>query len=76
MRQGSAAAVPDPNIRFLAPAHIAEAAPRQAKLERPSLSWLATRLTGGVMVCPGVGIGENTVVGGSWTGTRCCSSTR
>ena len=60
-----AAAVPGSNVKFLTPTHPSEAAPRQAKLEaaRPILVSDNVWLGGSVMVCPGGGIGENTVVG-------------
>jgi hypothetical protein len=74
MRHGCAAAVPRSNVKFLTPTHPAEAAPRLAKLEaaRPIVVGDNVWLGGGVMVCPGGGIGENTVVGAGAAGSGTC----
>ena len=54
-----------PNVQFLTPTHPVEAEPRRAKWEaaRPITVADNVWLGGGVIVCPGVSIGENTVVG-------------
>ena len=54
-----------PNVQFLTPTHPVEAEPRRAKWEaaRPISVADNVWLGGGVIVCPGVSIGENTVVG-------------
>jgi maltose O-acetyltransferase len=54
-----------PNVQFLTPAHPVEAEPRRAKWEAAKPITVADNvwLGGGVIVCPGVSIGENTVVG-------------
>jgi maltose O-acetyltransferase len=54
-----------PNVQFLTATHPVEAAARRAKLEsaKPIRIGDNVWLGGGVIVLPGVGIGENTVVG-------------
>ena len=54
-----------PNVQFLTPTHPVEAEPRRAKWEAAKPISVAGNvwLGGGVIVCPGVSIGENTVVG-------------
>jgi maltose O-acetyltransferase len=54
-----------PNVQFLTPTHPVEAEPRRAKWEAAKPITVADNvwLGGGVIVCPGVSIGENTVVG-------------
>ena len=54
-----------PNVQFLTPTHPVEAEPRRAKWEaaKPITVDDNVWLGGGVIVCPGVSIGENTVVG-------------
>jgi maltose O-acetyltransferase len=54
-----------PNVQLLTPTHPLEAEPRRAKLEgaKPIAIGNNVWLGGGVIVCPGVTIGENTVVG-------------
>jgi maltose O-acetyltransferase len=54
-----------PYVQFLTPTHPVEAEPRRAKLEaaKPIVVGDNVWLGGGVIVCPGVSIGENTVVG-------------
>jgi maltose O-acetyltransferase len=54
-----------PNVQFLTPTHPVEAEPRRAKWEaaKPIRVGDNVWLGGGVIVCPGVSIGENTVVG-------------
>ena len=47
-----------PYVQFLTPTHPVEAEPRRAKLEAAK-----PIVAGGVIVCPGVSIGENRVVG-------------
>jgi maltose O-acetyltransferase len=61
-----------PNVQFLTPTHPVEAAPRRAKLEaaRPIAVGDNVWLGGGVILCPGVSIGENTVVGAGAVVTR------
>jgi maltose O-acetyltransferase len=61
-----------PNVQFLTPTHPVEAEPRRAKWEaaRPIVVGDNVWLGGGVIVCPGVGIGENTVVGAGAVVTR------
>jgi maltose O-acetyltransferase len=61
-----------PNVQFLTPTHPVEAEPRRAKLEaaRPIVVGDNVWLGGGVIVCPGVSIGENTVVGAGAVVTR------
>ena len=63
MRQGCAAAVPGLTSSSL-PDPPAKAAPRQAKLEAARSSVVGDNvwLGGGAIVCPGVDIGENTMV--------------
>ena len=77
MMHGCAAAVPGSNVKFLTPTHPAEAAPRQARLEaaRPIVVGDNVWLGGGVMFCPGCGIGENTVVGAGAVGSGTCPPT-
>ena len=77
MMHGCAAAVPGSNVKFLTPTHLAEAAPRQARLEaaRPIVVGDNVWLGGGVMFCPGCGIGENTVVGAGAVGSGTCPPT-
>jgi hypothetical protein len=60
------------------PTHPAEAAPRQAKLKsaRPIVVGDNVWLGGGVVVYPGVGIGENTVVGAGAVGPGFCRGRR
>ncbi|WP_199485026.1 sugar O-acetyltransferase [Actinomadura craniellae] len=54
-----------PNVQLLTPTHPVEPEPRRAKYESARPITLADNvwLGGGVIVCPGVTIGENTVVG-------------
>ena len=54
-----------PNVQLLTPTHPLEAEPRRSKWEgsRPITIGNNVWLGGGVIVCPGVTIGENTVVG-------------
>jgi len=54
-----------PNVQLLTPTHPVEAEPRRAKWEAAKPISVADNvwLGGGVIVCPGVSIGENTVVG-------------
>jgi maltose O-acetyltransferase len=54
-----------PYVQFLTPTHPVEAEPRRAKLEaaKPIVVGDNVWLGGGVIVCPGVSVGENTVVG-------------
>jgi maltose O-acetyltransferase len=54
-----------PNVQLLTATHPVEAEPRRAKWEgaRPIAIGDNVWLGGGVIVCPGVTIGENTVVG-------------
>jgi maltose O-acetyltransferase len=54
-----------PHVQLLTAAHPLEARPRRAKWEsaKPIIINNNAWLGGGVIVCPGVGIGENTVVG-------------
>jgi maltose O-acetyltransferase len=54
-----------PNVQFLTPTHPVEAEPRRAKWEAAMPITVGDNvwLGGGVIVCPGVSIGENTVVG-------------
>jgi maltose O-acetyltransferase len=61
-----------PNVQFLTPTHPVEAEPRRAKLEaaRPIAVGDNVWLGGGVILCPGVSIGENTVVGAGAVVTR------
>ena len=54
-----------PNVQLLTPTHPVEPQPRRDKLEaaRPIVLGDNVWLGGGVIVCPGVTIGDNTVVG-------------
>lgn len=54
-----------PNVQLLTPTHPTEAEPRRAKWEagRPIIIGDNVWLAGGVIVLPGVSIGEDTVVG-------------
>lgn len=54
-----------PNVQLLTPTHPIEPEPRRAKIEgaKPIAIGDNVWLGGGVIVCPGVTIGENTVVG-------------
>jgi maltose O-acetyltransferase len=54
-----------PNVQLLTPTHPVEPEPRRAKIEgaKPIVIGDNVWLGGGVVVCPGVTIGENTVVG-------------
>lgn len=54
-----------PNVQFLTPTHPVEAEPRRAKWEaaKPITVGDNVWLGGGGIICPGVSIGENTVVG-------------
>jgi maltose O-acetyltransferase len=54
-----------PNVQFLTPTHPVEAEARRAKWEaaKPITVGDNVWLGGGVIICPGVSIGENTVVG-------------
>ncbi|MEV1290354.1 sugar O-acetyltransferase [Micromonospora sp. NPDC049679] len=54
-----------PNVQFLTPTHPVEAEPRRAKFEaaQPITVGNNVWLGGGVIILPGVSIGENTVVG-------------
>ena len=61
-----------PNVQLLTPVHPVEPGPRREKLEaaRPIIIGDNVWLGGGVIVCPGVTIGENTVVGAGAVVTR------
>jgi maltose O-acetyltransferase len=61
-----------PNVQFLTPTHPIEAEARLAKLEaaRPITIGNNVWLGGGVIILPGVSIGENTVVGAGSVVTR------
>ncbi|MEB7503029.1 sugar O-acetyltransferase [Arthrobacter koreensis] len=61
-----------PNVQLLTPTHPLAADPRRDKLEaaRPIAIGNNVWLGGGVMVLPGVSIGENTVVGAGAVVTR------
>jgi maltose O-acetyltransferase len=61
-----------PNVQLLTATHPLEAEPRRAKLElgRPIHIGDNVWLGGGVIVCPGVTIGENTAVGAGAVVTR------
>jgi maltose O-acetyltransferase len=61
-----------PNVQLLTPTHPIEPEPRRAKLEaaKPISIGNNVWLGGGVIVCPGVSIGENTVVGAGSVVTR------
>lgn len=54
-----------PNVQLLTPTHPVDPEPRRAKWEAAEPITIADNvwLGGGVIVCPGVTIGENTVVG-------------
>ena len=61
-----------PNVQLLTPSHPIEAEARRAKWEaaRPIVIGVNVWLGGGVIVLPGVSIGENTVVGAGAVVTR------
>lgn len=61
-----------PNVQLLTPTHPVEAEARRAKWEaaKPIIIGSNVWLGGGVIVLPGVGIGENTVVGAGAVVTR------
>ena len=61
-----------PNVQLLTPIHPIEPEPRRAKIEagKPITIGDNVWLGGGVIVCPGVRIGENTVVGAGAVVTR------
>jgi maltose O-acetyltransferase len=61
-----------PNVQLLTATHPVEPEPRRAKWEgsRPIVIGNNVWLGGGVIVCPGVTIGENTVVGAGAVVTR------
>lgn len=61
-----------PNVQLLTPTHPTEAQPRRDKLEAAEPIVLGDNvwLGGGVVVCPGVTIGENSVVGAGAVVTR------
>jgi maltose O-acetyltransferase len=61
-----------PNVQLLTPTHPIEAEPRRAKLEaaKPIAIGDNVWLGGGVIVCPGVSIGANSVVGAGAVVTR------
>lgn len=61
-----------PNVQLLTPTHPLEAAPRRAKLEaaEPIVIGDNAWLGGGVIVCPGVTVGPDTVVGAGAVVTR------
>jgi maltose O-acetyltransferase len=61
-----------PNVQLLTPTHPTEPEPRRAKWESASPIVIGDNvwLGGGVIVCPGVSIGENTVVGAGAIVTR------
>ena len=61
-----------PNVQLLTPTHPVEPGPRRDKWEaaRPIVVGDNVWLGGGVIVCPGVTIGENTVVGAGAVVTR------
>lgn len=61
-----------PNVQLLTATHPVEAEPRRAKIEggKPIRIGDNVWLGGGVIVCPGVTIGENTVVGAGAVVTR------
>lgn len=61
-----------PNVQLLTPTHPIEAGPRRAKLEAAKPITLGDNvwLGGGVIVCPGVRIGDDTVVGAGAVVTR------
>lgn len=61
-----------PNVQLLTPTHPLQPEPRRDKLEaaRPIVIGDNVWLGGGVIVCPGVTIGENSVVGAGAVVTR------
>lgn len=61
-----------PNVQLLTPTHPIEPQPRRDKLEaaRPITIGDNVWLGGGVIVCPGVSIGENSVIGAGSVVTR------
>jgi maltose O-acetyltransferase len=61
-----------PNIQLLTPTHPVEAQPRRDKLEaaKPIIIGDNVWLGGGVIVCPGVTIGDNSVIGAGSVVTR------
>jgi maltose O-acetyltransferase len=61
-----------PNVQLLTATHPLDPEPRRAKVEgaRPIRIGNNVWLCGGVIVCPGVSIGENTVVGAGAVVTR------
>ena len=61
-----------PNVQLLTPTHPTEPEPRRAKVEaaKPISIGNNVWLGGGAIVCPGVTIGENTVVGAGTVVTR------
>jgi maltose O-acetyltransferase len=61
-----------PNVQLLTPTHPVEPQPRREKWEAAEPITIADNvwLGGGVIVCPGVSIGENTVVGAGAVVTR------
>lgn len=61
-----------PNVQLLTPTHPVEPRPRRDKLEtaRPITIGDNVWLAGGVIVCPGVTVGENSVVGAGAVVTR------
>jgi maltose O-acetyltransferase len=66
-----------PYVQFLTPIHPVEVEPRRAKLEaaKPIVVGDNVYLGGGVIACPGVSIGESTVVGTGAVVTRTCPPT-
>ncbi len=61
-----------PNVQLLTPTHPLEPEPRRAKLEaaRPITLGDNVWLGGGVIVCPGVSIGDDSVIGAGAVVTR------
>ncbi len=61
-----------PNVQLLTPTHPVDPEPRRARLEAAQPITIADNvwLGGGVIVCPGVTIGENSVVGAGAVVTR------
>lgn len=61
-----------PNVQLLTPTHPVDPEPRRAKWESAAPIRIGDNvwLGGGVIVCPGVSIGENTVVGAGSVVTR------
>jgi maltose O-acetyltransferase len=61
-----------PNVQLLTPTHPVEPGPRREKWEAAEPITIGDNvwLGGGVIVCPGVSIGENTVVGAGAVVTR------